>query len=265
MHPSMFLLAVVVLAVPSRAIMAVNEDAAHSRVLYALNIMQTPGMEHGRFYDAAMRRAWRTDVDAATFEGTAGIPPTLVKRTGVVPTAPFVLEVPKVPPPPFQRTFKRLMGRKETNGYDELIHDDAERLGLDARLVKAVIAAESEFTRRAKSPAGALGLMQVKPATAAEMGVSGRTLFDPAANIRAGTRYLAYLFSRAWERYHLRGVAYTRAPAWIIQRVIAAYNAGPRWIKQRPVYRETREYVKKVLLYYKSEVSALRGGNKTAG
>lgn len=99
--------------------------------------------------------------------------------------------------------------------------------------------------------------MQVKPATADEMGVPGGTLFDPAANIRAGTRYLAYLFARAWERYHLKGVPFTKAPEWLVQRVIAAYNAGPRWVRRRPLYRQTREYVRKVLLFYRSEVSAL--------
>ena len=147
------------------------------------------------------------------------------------------------------------MSKHETNGYDELIRSHAERLGLDPRLVKSVIAAESEFTARAKSPAGALGLMQVMPATAGDMGIFAKTLFEPEANIRAGTQYLAYLFDRAWKRYHLKGVAYRNAPSWLIQRVIAAYNAGPRFLKHRRLYRQTSEYVRKVLLFYRSRVT----------
>ncbi|MFI5347867.1 MAG: hypothetical protein ACHQ51_15965, partial [Elusimicrobiota bacterium] len=64
MHPSSFLLAVAVLAVPSHAIIALTEDVAHSQALYALNAMQAPSMEHGRFYDAAARRAWTVNLEA---------------------------------------------------------------------------------------------------------------------------------------------------------------------------------------------------------
>lgn len=186
MHPSSFLLAVVVLAVPTRAITELSAQVGPSPALYALGVMQAPGAELGRFFDQAAAK------------------------------------------------------------------------GLDPRLVKSVIAAESEFTPRAKSPAGAFGLMQVMPGTAGEMGVPGGALFDPAANIRAGTRYLAYLFARAWERYHLKGVPFTKAPEWLVQRVIAGYNAGPRWVSRRPLYQQTREYVKKVLLYYRSAVTELK-------
>ncbi|MFI5346661.1 MAG: lytic transglycosylase domain-containing protein, partial [Elusimicrobiota bacterium] len=171
---------------------------------------------------------------------------------------PFVLDVPSVPPPPFMRTFNRLMGKKETVGYDQMIQSYADRQGLDPRLVKAVIAAESEFTARAKSPAGALGLMQIMPATAGFMGVSGKSLFNPEENIRAGTLYLAYLYRRAWWRYHLQGVPFSHAPAWLVQRIVAAYNAGPRFLQRRHLYAQTREYVRKVLMFYKSKVTELR-------
>lgn len=241
MHPSSFLLAVAVLAVPTHAITELSAQVGPSPALYALNVMQAPGAQFGRFFDQA-----------------AVYPARLAERAAPPPGAPFRLEIPRIPPPPFQRTFGRLMKTPRKDGYDELIRAQAAEKGLDPRLVKSVIAAESEFTPRAKSPAGALGLMQVRPATADEMGVPGGTLFDPAANIRAGTRYLAYLFARAWERYHLKGVPFSKAPEWLVQRVIAAYNAGPRWVRRRPLYRQTREYVKKVLLFYRSEVSALK-------
>jgi soluble lytic murein transglycosylase-like protein len=163
-----------------------------------------------------------------------------------------------VPPVPFARTFDRLVSRPETGGYDRLISSYAERLGLDPRLVKSVIAAESEFTARAKSPAGALGLMQVMPATSEDMGISGKALYEPEANIRAGTAYMAHLFERAWKKYHLKGVSYRDAPAWLIQRIVAAYNAGPKFLAHRRLYAQTRDYVKKVLLFYRSKVSELR-------
>lgn len=250
MHPSSYLLvAVAVFAVPTRAVttLDLNQAAARSQALYALNVMQAPGMEFGRFFDAA-------GVAAARLTERA-IPP---QKAELPPRAPFALQIPRTPPPSFQRSFARLLKAPRTDGYDRVIRDQAREQGLDPRLVKSVIAAESEFTRRAKSPAGALGLMQVKPDTAEEMGVQRRSLFDPVENIRAGTRYLAYLFARAWERYHLKGVPYAKAPEWLVQRVIAAYNAGPRWVARRRMYAQTRDYVKRVLLFYRSKVSELR-------
>lgn len=227
-----------------------------TEALYALNSIQPVSLtraDFGRFFDAGARGIRRADEP---------IPPRveLVHSPDLPPakSAPFVIDIPAVPPAPFARTFHLLQGRRRTNGYDDLIRSYALKRALDPRLVKSVIAAESEFAAHAQSPAGALGLMQVMPTTAGAMGVSGRALFDPEANIRAGTAYLAYLFERAWRRYHLRGVAFTRAPAWLVQRIIAAYNAGPRFLVHRRLYRQTREYVKKVLLFYRSAVTELR-------
>ncbi len=169
----------------------------------------------------------------------------------------FAVVIPDVPPPAFERTFRRLTRDRSTNGYDEMISSYSARHGLDPRLVKAVVAAESEFNRRAKSPAGALGLMQVMPVTAASVGVRRADLFNPEANIRAGTAYLAVLFARAWKRYRLDGADYVRAPQWLIQRVIAAYNAGPRFLARRPMYRQTRDYVRRVIMFYRSAVTLL--------
>ncbi len=170
----------------------------------------------------------------------------------------YAVVIPQTPPPAFERTFRRLIARpRAANGFDEAISSHSARHGLDPRLVKAVIAAESEFTPRAKSPAGALGLMQVMPETAASVGVRRAQLFDPEANIRAGTAYLAVLFARAWKRYRLDGDDFVRAPQWVIQRVIAAYNAGPRFLARRPLYRQTRDYVRRVMLFYRSTVTAL--------
>jgi len=253
MHASAYLVAALVFAVPTSALTNPPET------LLALNSVQAfglSGMEFGRFFDAGARHAFLIVPPAGEkTEAPRVHPAPLPKRLA---PAPFVLEIPLTPPLPFARTFARLMGSESSGSYDGLIRSYAERLGLDARLVKSVIAAESEFTPRAKSPAGALGLMQVMPATAGEMGVSGKALFEPEANIRAGTAYLAHLFARAWLKYHLRGVAYKDAPPWLIQRVVAAYNAGPRFLAHRRLYAQTRNYVRNVLLFYRSKVSELR-------
>jgi len=244
MHASAYLAAALIFAVPTSALTNPPPET-----LLALNSALTfglRGVEYGRFFDAGHRYAV-LPVAAA---------PAIVAAKRV-PAEPFVVPIPLVPPLPFERTFARLLRREDEGRYDDLIRAYSDRLGLDSRLVKSVIAAESEFSPKAKSPAGALGLMQVMPATSREMGVSGRALFEPEANIRAGTKYLAYLFARAWLKYHLKGVSYKDAPAWVVQRVVAAYNAGPRFLAHRKLYRQTRDYVRKVLLFYRSKVSSV--------
>ncbi len=252
MHASAYLAAALIFAVPTSAIVNPPET------LLALNTVQAfglRGVEYGRFFDAGARHAYL--VVPAVSEKPELVRTRLMQAPKRSSIEPFVLEIPLTPPLPFERTFARLMGVSAAGRYDALIASYAERLGLDARLVKSVIAAESEFTPKAQSPAGALGLMQVMPATSRGVGISGRALFEPEANIRAGTRYLAYLFARAWLKYHLKGVSYKDAPAWVVQRVVAAYNAGPRFLAHRRLYAQTRDYVRKVLLFYRSKVSVL--------
>ncbi len=220
---------------------------ARAGTIDALNLLQVNVLSASRlgcFYDAAPLRP------------EAHLKPPPRPARGPLPREPFVVEVPKASSDP--KLIRRLMARPKISRYDAMIRSNAARHGLDPRLVKAVIAAESEFTARAKSPTGALGLMQLMPDTANEVGVSWKLLFDPESNIRAGTAYLAHLFARAWKRYHLKGVSYSRAPQWVIQRIIAAYNAGPRFLTQRRLYQQTRHYVRKVLMFYRSAVTDLR-------
>lgn len=119
-----------------------------------------------------------------------------------------------------------------SRAYDILIerHAAAQRLSPD--LVRAVIQVESAFDSTAVSPKGAMGLMQLMPATAAEYGVTDP--FEPGQNIAAGAAYLRRLL----DRYDGR-----------IELALAAYNAGPAAVERYgdvPPYRETRSYVKKV-------------------
>jgi soluble lytic murein transglycosylase-like protein len=105
-----------------------------------------------------------------------------------------------------------------------------------AALVKAIITQESSWNPRAVSRAGALGLMQLLPATAAKVGVSREELFDPGKNILAGVRLLSVLLR------HYRGDLIS---------VLVAYNARPRRLfAPIPHNGETPQYVKAVLAHY---------------
>ncbi|MBI5595438.1 MAG: lytic transglycosylase domain-containing protein [Elusimicrobia bacterium] len=170
----------------------------------------------------------------------------------------LVIPVPK-PDKPYRRLFGRLLKQSAVvDRYDDSILSEARRWGLDPRLLKSVMGAESEFNPRARSPKGAMGLMQVMPATAESVGVPRALLRDPWQNIKAGAAYIARLYSIIAKRYRLGGVRMADAPVWVVQRVIAAYHAGPKFLSRNSWYRSTRLYVKKVLLFYGSRVTDVR-------
>ena len=149
-----------------------------------------------------------------------------------------------VPTKPVYRPFlllRRYMGRlrgKETVRFDQLIAATCQRYGVEFALVKAVIKAESAFDPSALSPAGARGLMQLMPATAAQHGVDNT--HNPQSNIEGGVRHLRLLLNR------FRGN---------LPLTLAAYNAGPEAVDRYngvPPYAETRTYVQRVLQYRES-------------
>jgi soluble lytic murein transglycosylase-like protein len=159
----------------------------------------------------------------------------------------------------YRRTFNILLAQPDkTDRYDELILKYSRRYRLDARFLKSIMAAESEFDAKAVSPAGARGLMQVMPRTSEEMGVAARNLNDPELGIQAGAAYIQRLFKTAWRLFHLQGVRYTDVPHWVMQRVIAAYHGGPKLLTRSRWFSSTRAYVRKVVLYYHSKVTDLR-------
>jgi soluble lytic murein transglycosylase-like protein len=115
--------------------------------------------------------------------------------------------------------------------YAQIIDRVAAQQGVDARLVRAVIEVESGYRPRARSAKGAMGLMQLMPATARQYDVTNP--YDPAANIEAGTKHLKSLLARF-------------PPAL----ALAAYNAGHAAVERFrgiPPYAETRNYVMRVL------------------
>lgn len=110
----------------------------------------------------------------------------------------------------------------------------ARKHGLNPALVAAVVRVESAFDPRAVSHKGARGLMQLMPATGKRFGLRSHELFDPARNLDAGARYLAWLADRFGDQLPL---------------VLAGYNAGEGAVARHggvPPYRETRDYVRKV-------------------
>lgn len=139
--------------------------------------------------------------------------------------------------------------------YGEIIHEKAEKYDVDPALVAAVIEQESRFRKNAISPVGARGLMQLMPRTGRWMGA--RDLYNAEQNIDAGVKYIKYLEKRFDGN---------------LRKTIAAYNAGEGNVmryKGIPPFRETQQYVKKVLGNYdkrqkqlkKFEKDQLRGGS----
>ncbi|MDQ6706491.1 MAG: lytic transglycosylase domain-containing protein [Acidobacteriota bacterium] len=122
--------------------------------------------------------------------------------------------------------------------HRELVAVTAKKHGLPAAFVQSVVAAESAFRPDAISPKGAIGLMQLMPGTAKVYGANPRI---PEQNVDAGTQYLRELLARYEDKDDQ------------VPRALAAYNAGPGAVDKYngiPPYRETQDYVRRVLRTY---------------
>ncbi len=134
--------------------------------------------------------------------------------------------------------FVRLLCAGPEKEYDDIINRYAKEHGMDPALVKAVVRAESNFNKLCVSPKGAVGLMQLMPATANILSV--KNISCPNENINAGVKHLRNMLIM----FH-----------GDISKALAAYNAGPGKVKKYngiPPYRETTDYIKKVLRYKQS-------------
>jgi soluble lytic murein transglycosylase-like protein len=132
---------------------------------------------------------------------------------------------------------------KTVSGSKALLYKDEVKVaaldsGVETALLHAVIMTESNYNARAKSPKGAQGLMQLMPFTAKRFGVNNS--YDPGQNIQGGARYLSYLLKLFKNDFNL---------------AVAAYNAGENAVIEHgnkiPPYRETVNYVSKVMGIYK--------------
>jgi hypothetical protein len=156
----------------------------------------------------------------------------LVLSTRPIPGATQVPSFPVAKAAPSFRS-TRAASTLHTEIYDDLIDEHARLQGIRTDLVRAVVQVESAFNTYARSPKGAMGLMQLMPDTAHQFGV--RNAFNPVENIRAGVAYLRQLLDRYSNNEEL---------------ALAAYNAGPQAVDRHgqtvPPYRETKNYVAQI-------------------
>jgi soluble lytic murein transglycosylase-like protein len=148
------------------------------------------------------------------------------------PPTPAASPAPPAKPPVVERTPR------------ELVDAAAKKNGLPSNFVHSVVAAESAYQPNAVSPKGAIGLMQLMPATAKAYGADPN---DPAQNVEAGAAYLRELL-----------IKYNGDP----QRALAAYNAGPGAVDKYngvPPYAETQTYIERVLRKYKKSTDSETG------
>ena len=154
-------------------------------------------------------------------------PPPFRNPPAVTPVK--TLDIPAVKAPSYDK--------RQAAIFNKLIVKTAREHKLDPQLLHAIVTVESGYNPEAVSPKGAQGLMQLMPATAARFGASDPA--DPQDNLRAGARYLRFLLGLFKQDMPL---------------VLAAYNAGEGSVSKFrntiPPYRETREYVAKVMASY---------------
>lgn len=174
---------------------------------------------------------------AETFDTTQDPPPP------EAPRVPMGVPLPQMAPSKLITFFEISPTFKQVR---QTLREVSQDHNIDFELLQALIAAESGFDTQAVSPKGAIGLMQIMPATARRYGIDGdrktsieRKLFDPRINIKTGTRYLRDLINMFPGQLEL---------------AIAAYNAGEGAVQragnQIPNYKETQAYVKTVMQLY---------------
>jgi soluble lytic murein transglycosylase-like protein len=180
------------------------------------------------------------NVQLATAHGVIQVPASSVRAFEVEEYTP----PPPAPPPPPPAV--PVVAVELKLSPHQLVTRAAERAGLPPAIVHSIARAESAYRPDALSPKGAIGLMQLMPGTAAELNADPH---DPAQNADAGARYLRQLL----EKYD-----------GVVSKAVAAYNAGPGAVDKYngvPPYKETIEYVQRVLRQYDKEQKQTAGLN----
>ncbi|MGO9096397.1 MAG: lytic transglycosylase domain-containing protein [Bryobacteraceae bacterium] len=188
---------------------------------------QAFGAEYAVLATGYTLRIDRHEADGATLRlymngGVVEMPADAV--TQFEPEAPTPAKAPVTPSAPIA-----------PQAPQELVEDAAHRYGLPPQFLRSVAKAESGFRADAVSPKGAVGIMQLMPATARKLGADPA---DPRQNVEAGTRYLSELLLK-----------YKDDP-YQVRKALAAYNAGPAAVDRYngiPPYRETLNYIERVI------------------
>lgn len=222
-----------------------------SRVLHVSFIRLKPGRSLPRAVRPSYRpAAWQAVLIAGLIGGVTGFGHaetfySYVNRNGITVFSnyqPSAKEADKFEAHNLEREENRpdllQFDENRYNRFDDLILKFSQQYEVEFNLVKSLILVESNFNPKARSPKGAMGLMQLMPGTAERFNV--KYPYDPEENIRGGVSYLHFLMQLF---------------AGDLKLVLSAYNAGEnlvKRIKRIPDYRETQNYVKNIMEIYES-------------
>ncbi len=179
-----------------------------------------------RISEAFQRTLQRVQEIQARIEQLRGTHPAPAAKFSDMPVAPVGFPEGGTPPPGM-RLISPAVAR-----WEPVVAPIAAKYGIETEWVLRIIEAESGGNPNAVSPEGAIGLMQLMPATARALGVQNP--YDPVQNIEGGVRYLRHLLDRFGD----------------LRLALAAYNAGPGAVERYggvPPYPETQRYIRRIL------------------